>query len=64
MSQYHRPKGRVAFGIFAIILGTISLIGLPATSLYFGLGLFGAAYGAVMIALGLALIAKKETITE
>jgi len=48
------------FGVFAIILGGISLIGLPTTSYYFGLGLFGAGYGAVMIALGLALIMKKD----
>ena len=64
MSQYRRSKGRTAFGIFAIILGSISLIGLPTTAYYFGLGIFGAGYGAVMIALGLALIAKKEAVTE
>ncbi len=60
MSQTSRSKGRMIFGVFAIILGGISLIGLPTTSYYFGLGLFGAGYGAVMIALGLALIMKKD----
>ncbi len=49
-------------GIFAIIMGCISLVGLPSTSYYFGLGIFGGAYGAVMIALGVALIAKKEVL--
>jgi hypothetical protein len=60
LSQPSRSKGRIIFGVFATILGTISLIGLPSTSYYFGLGLFGAGYGAVMIALGLALILKKD----
>jgi hypothetical protein len=41
-------------------LGVISIIGLPSTSYYFGLGLFGAGYGAVMIALGMSLILKKD----
>jgi hypothetical protein len=34
-----------------------------STSYYFGMGVFGGAYGAVMIALGVALIAKKEAVT-
>ena len=49
-------------GIFAIIMGCISLVGLSSTSFYFGLGIFGGAYGAVMIPLGVALIAKKEVV--
>ena len=65
MSPYRRSKSRVAFGIFAIILGTLSLISLPVTSSYYGIGAFGpAGYGAVMFAVGFALIAKKEPIEE
>lgn len=55
-----RSKRRVIFGAIAMVLGAISIIGLPSTSYYFGLGLFGAGYGAVMIALGLSLILKKD----
>jgi len=56
----YRPKRRVAFGVIAIILGAISLIGLSSTSYYLGLGAFSGAYGAVLIALGIALVMKKE----
>ncbi|HEX4920419.1 MAG TPA: hypothetical protein VFV92_06725 [Candidatus Bathyarchaeia archaeon] len=65
MSQYRRSKSRVAFGVFAIILGTLSLISLPVTSSYYGIGALGpAGYGAVMFAVGFALIAKKEPVNE
>lgn len=64
MSEETRSKSRIALGVFAVIMGCISLIGLSSTSYYFGLGIFGGAYGAVMIALGVALIAKKEAITQ
>ena len=60
MSKPARSKGRTVFGIIAIVLGAVSIIGLPSTSYYFGLGLFGAGYGAVMIAVGLSLILKKD----
>ncbi len=63
MSQPSRSKRRVFLGAVAIILGSISLIGLPSTTYYYGLGIFGGAYGAVMIALGIALIVKKESVT-
>ena len=62
MSEPTRSKRRIVLGIFAIIMGCISLIGLSSTSYYFGLGIFGGAYGAVMIALGVALITKKEVV--
>ncbi len=64
MSQATRSKRRIALGVVAIFLGLVSLIGLPSTMYYYGLGVFGGAYGAVMIALGIALIAKKETVTN
>lgn len=64
MSEPSRSKGRLLLGVIAIILGSISLIGFPSTAYYYGLGLLGAAYGAVMIALGIALIMKKETVTN
>lgn len=61
MSQPARSRKRIIFGIFALFLGGISLISLPVTSFYFGIGAFGpAGYGAVMIALGLSLILKKD----
>jgi hypothetical protein len=63
MSEPVHSKRRIALGTFAIIMGCISLVGLSSTSYYLGLGIFGGAYGAVMIALGVALIAKKETVT-
>lgn len=63
MSEAGRSKRRIVLGVFAIIIGCVTLIGLSSTSYYFGLGIFGGAYGAVMIALGVALIAKKETVT-
>jgi hypothetical protein len=63
MSEPLRSKRRIALGAFAIIMGCVSLVGLSRTSYYFGLGVFGGAYGAVMIALGVALIAKKEAVT-
>jgi hypothetical protein len=63
MSEVGRSKRRIVLGIFAIIMGCVTLIGLSSISYYFGLGIFGGAYGAVMIALGVALIAKKETVT-
>jgi len=64
MSESARSKRRIALGVFAIIMGCVSLVGLSSTSYYyFGLGIFGGAYGAVMIALGVALIAKKEAVT-
>jgi len=62
VSEPARSKRRIVLEIFAIITGCISLIGLSSTSYYFGLGIFGGAYGAVMIALGVALIAKKEVV--
>ncbi len=61
MSQPTRSKKRIIFGVFALVLGGISLISLPVTSYYFGIGAFGpAGYGAVMIALGLSLLLKKD----
>ena len=61
MSHSSRSKRRIVLGVFAIILGAISLISLPVNSFYFGIGAFGpAGYGAVMIALGLSLILKKD----
>ncbi len=61
MSHSSRSKRRIVLGVLAIILGAISLISLPVTSFYFGIGAFGpAGYGAVMIALGLSLILKKD----
>jgi peptidoglycan/LPS O-acetylase OafA/YrhL len=62
VSEPARSKRRIVLGVFAILMGCISLIGLSSTSYYFGLGIFGGAYGAVMIALGIALIAKKEVV--
>ena len=65
MSEYKRSKGRVVFGFFAIFLGALSLVSLPVTSSYYGIGAFGpAGYGAVMLAVGLALILKKEPENE
>jgi predicted phage tail protein len=62
MSRRVRSKKRVAVGVFAIILGAGLIVGFDSSSLYFGLGLFGpAGYSAVMIALGVALILKKDT---
>ena len=63
MSESDCSKRRIALGVFAIIMGCLSLVGLSSTSYYFGLGIFGGAYGAVMIALGVALIAKKGAVT-
>jgi hypothetical protein len=63
MSEEARSKRRVALGVFAIVMGCISLVGLSSTSYYFGLGIFGGAYGTVMIALGVDLIAKSEAVT-
>jgi hypothetical protein len=65
MSEPARSKRRIALGAFAIIMGCVSLVGLSSTSTsyYFGIGVFGGAYGPVMIALGVALIAKKESVT-
>jgi predicted phage tail protein len=61
MSQPSRSKKRITLGIFALVLGGVSLISLPVTSYYFGIGAFGpAGYGAAMIALGLSLILKKD----
>lgn len=62
MNEEARSKRRIVLGFFAIIMGCISLVGLPSTSYYFGLGIFGGAYGPVMIVLGVALIAKKESV--
>jgi hypothetical protein len=61
--EMYRPKRRVAFGIIAIILGIISLVGLSSTGYYLGLGAFSGAYGAVLIALGIALVLKKEPVS-
>lgn len=62
MSRRVRSKKRVIIGVFAIVLGVGLIAGFDSTSLYFGLGLFGpAGYSAVMIALGVALIMKKDT---
>src|SRR6266849_7481156 len=63
MSEPLRSKRRIAVGALAIIMGCVSLVGLSSTSYYFGIDVFGGAYGAVMIALGVALIAKKEAVT-
>ena len=63
MSEPAGSKCRIVLGAFALIMGTVSLVGLSSTSYYFGIGVFGGAYGAVMIALGVALIAKKEAVT-
>ncbi len=57
-----RSKRRVILGVVAIILGSVSLI--PTATYYYGLGVFGGAYGAVMIALGIALIAKREAVAN
>ncbi len=59
-----RSKRRVILGVVAIFLGSVSLVGFSSTAYYYGLGVFGGAYGAVMIALGIALIAKKEAVTN
>ena len=63
-SQASRSKRRVILGIVAIFLGSVSLVGFSSTAYYYGLGVFGGAYGAVMIALGIALIAKKEAVAS
>ncbi len=61
MSLKVRSKKRVVFGVIAIILGVGLIAGFDSTSVYLGLGLFGpAGYSAVMIALGVALIMKKD----
>ncbi len=61
MIEPTRSRKRVIFGVFALVLGGISLISIPVTSYYFGIGVFGpAGYGAIMIALGLSLIMKKD----
>ena len=62
MSRPTPPKKRIIIiGVFALFLGGVSLISLPVTSFYFGIGVFGpAGYGAVMIALGLSLMLKKD----
>ncbi len=59
-----RSTRRVILGIVAIFLGSVSLVGFSSTAYYYGLGVFGGAYGAVMIALGIALIAKKEAVAN
>lgn len=59
-----RSPRRVILGVVAILLGSISLVGFSSTAYYYGLGVFGGAYGAVMIALGIALIAKKEAVAS
>ncbi len=62
MSRQVRSRKRVVIGVIAIILGAGLIAGFDSTSLYFGLGLFGpAGYSAVMIAIGIALIMKKDT---
>ncbi len=62
MSRPVRSKKRVVVGVIAIILGAGLIVGFDSTSLYFGLGIFGpAGYSAVMIAIGVALIMKKDT---
>jgi hypothetical protein len=62
VSRPVRSKKRVVIGSIAIILGVGLIAGFDSTSLYFGLGIFGpAGYSAVMIALGVALILKKDT---
>jgi hypothetical protein len=62
MSRRVRSKKQVVVGIIAIILGAGLIVGFDSSSLYFGLGIFGpAGYSAVMIALGVALILKKDT---
>jgi predicted phage tail protein len=61
MSRRLRSKKRIFLGVFAIILGAGLILGFNSGSLYFGLGLFGpAGYSAVMIALGVALLLKKD----
>ena len=59
-----RSTRRVILGVVAIFLGSVSLVGFSSTTYYYGLGVFGGAYGAVMIALGIALIAKKEAVAN
>lgn len=59
-----RSPRRVILGVVAILLGSVSLVGFSSTAYYYGLGVFGGAYGAVMIALGIALIAKKEAVAS
>ena len=59
-----RSTRRVILGVVAIFLGSVSLVGFSSTAYYYGLGVFGGAYGAVMIALGIALIAKKEAVAN
>ena len=62
MSRQVRTKKRVVIGSLAILMGVGLIAGFDSTSLYFGLGIFGpAGYSAVMIALGVALIMKKDT---
>jgi hypothetical protein len=62
VSRPVRSKKRIVIGSIAIILGVGLIAGFDSTSLYFGLGIFGpAGYSAVMIALGVALILKKDT---
>jgi hypothetical protein len=62
VSRQVRSKKRVVLGSLSIILGVGLITGFDSTSLYFGLGLFGpAGYSAVMIAVGVALIMKKDT---
>jgi len=62
VSRQVRTKKRVVIGSLAILMGVGLIAGFDSTSLYFGLGIFGpAGYSAVMIALGVALIMKKDT---
>ena len=61
MSRLVRPKKRIIVGVFAIILGVGLILGFNSGSVYFGLGLFGPlGYSTVMIALGVALLLKKD----
>jgi len=41
MNEQARSWRRIALGVFAIIMGCVSLVGLSSTSYYFGLGIFG-----------------------
>lgn len=61
MSRVVRPKKRIIVGVFAIILGVGLIVGSNSGSVYFGLGLFGPlGYSAIMIALAVALLLKKD----
>jgi hypothetical protein len=52
-------------GLFAIFLGTVTLIGFFSFTYIAGFGFLGGFYGFILIAIGLSLILpKKERVTE